>query len=254
MMQTGARGYNAKANDGYRCDGQVTEMLIAPQTYLRLSAQYQRGCVFCHPDPLLVGRTTENFGACLDVAPLTAGHLIVYSSEHYSCSAELPASLFGELDGLRSGMRSLLERLFGPVIVYEHGREGHCLSEGPEHRLCHHFHSHCVAVDVDLNRELSARFVRYPMASYSDVIDLYDEFGNYLYFEDTSGTMNFYSAGGNVERHLFRTLIANHLDSPERAEWLNYKWPEILEEGLLTLRNADGWSVRERAEVSRSGS
>jgi len=204
--------------------------------YEDLLNQYRRGCVFCAPHSSLVWGRTENFGVCFDVAPLAAGHLIIHSAEHYGCAGELPAEHFRELESARTAVKSRIREVWGAVSLYEHGRAGHCLSDGPEHRLCHHFHLHCIPGDSrKVSEELLQRFERVPLLNYSDIPDTYADHGNYLYLETDDGEKNYLVVGEEIERHLLRTLISTHAGYPERANWREHADRSLLKEGMAAL-------------------
>lgn len=205
------------------------------QTYESMLSWYRRGCVFCHPHPALVLYGTENFQVCFDVAPLVPGHLIVFSRDHHACAGEVPAAHFAELEAVRTEVKRLLRQAWGAVTLYEHGRAGHCLSDGPEHRLCHHFHLHCVPGDTDVSDELVTRFDRLPMSAYHELPEIYAEYGDYLYLETDTGQMSYLVVQEEIERHLLRTLIAKRGGHPERADWRAYADRSVLVEGMATV-------------------
>jgi diadenosine tetraphosphate (Ap4A) HIT family hydrolase len=207
-----------------------------PVLHQAIAERYQQGCVFCSPHPALVLLQSENFEVCFDVAPILPGHLIIYSREHLACAGALPRKHMGELDALRQDVASLLRRTYGACTFYEHGRAGHCLSDGPEHRLCHHFHLHCVPGDHSITRELSVRFPTLSMSAYGELIDLYEQYGDYLYLEPDSGKMSFLVVAEEIERHLLRTKIAEHCGHPARANWRENADFSVLAEGMARVR------------------
>jgi diadenosine tetraphosphate (Ap4A) HIT family hydrolase len=206
--------------------------------FAELRSQYQRGCVFCAPDEQLVVANTSNFGVCFDVAPLWPGHLILHSKEHYSCGGELSGELYDEAVALKNVIARVLRAEFGAVTFYEHGRAGHCLTDGPEHRLCHHYHLHSLPADADVTPELKARFTTMPVAEYADLNRMFEEYGDYLYVENDNGEASYCVVDGPIERHLLRTMTSTHLGFPERADWKNFGSYELLDEGMTRLRTA----------------
>ena len=196
---------------------------------------YQRGCVFCDPHPATLWTSTANFGVCFDVAPLVAGHLIVFSKDHHGCAGELPPEHLDELSDVRNEVRDAIRATYGSVTSYEHGRAGHCLTDGPEHRLCHHFHLHCVPGDNDVADELGPRFRRITLTDYQTITDVYPEYGNYLFLENDAGDMSYFVVDREIERHLLRTLIANREGHPERADWRAHASRELLVTGMRDL-------------------
>lgn len=203
--------------------------------YQEILGQFRTGCVFCEPDPELVATSEENLYVIFDVAPLTPGHLIVHSREHHACAGELPGVDLPMVRKLMDEVKSIVRSRFGTATAYEHGRAGHCLSDGPEHRLCHHFHLHCVPGDYRLGDTLAERFERIPVRDYEQMGELYEQYGDYLYLESDDGQGSYFVVSEAIERHLMRTLIADLLGAPERASWRNYRDSHLLTEGMQAL-------------------
>lgn len=197
-------------------------MGLLPSEYEVIRSMSNKDCVFCEPHPALMLHTTEHFSVTLDVAPLVEGHLILHSKSHWGCSGEVPAELFDELLALKELVRDRLATAYGPVSFYEHGRAGHCLNDGPEHRLCHHFHLHAVPVTGNVSHVLRQQLRETDVASYRNMPDLYDRFGVYLYYEDPDGQKYFYPASTEIPRHFLRSVVSEHIGHPDRANWREY--------------------------------
>jgi diadenosine tetraphosphate (Ap4A) HIT family hydrolase len=204
--------------------------------YAEILSQYRQGCVFCAPDESLILYSRENFGVVFDVSPLAPGHLIIHSHEHHGCAGEVERDTMAELDDLRREVKDLVRARFGAATLYEHGRAGHCLSDGPEHRLCHHFHLHCMPGDVDVFDRLANRFQHLELTAYGEITDTYEQYGDYLYLESDDGRMSYFVVDTPIERHLMRTLISERLGHPERADWRSYGDVELLVAGMGALR------------------
>lgn len=211
---------------------------IGPELYEELLHGYQQGCVFCSTAPELELDRTERFALTFDVAPLTPGHLILHSQEHFACAGEVPEEYFDELESLRDRAARLLRELYGAVTFYEHGRAGHCLSDGPEHRLCHHFHLHLVPGDIEVSETLRSRFEHFTPAGVRGLVKLYEQYGDYLFLESDAGASWYFMVDHEIERHLLRTLIARAIGSQERADWRMAQDPALLREGIAAIRPA----------------
>jgi diadenosine tetraphosphate (Ap4A) HIT family hydrolase len=207
--------------------------------YARILGQYAHGCVFCSADEALVLTEGDRFGVLFDPSPLVAGHLIIYSREHHACAGEVPRPEVAELDRLRLDVTRLVRDRFGAATLYEHGRAGHCLSDGPEHRLCHHFHLHVVPGDIDVSDRLCGRFDQVALARYGDITDVYEQYGDYLYLETDDGHQRYFVVDQPIERHLMRTLISERIGHPERASWRDHADRALLVEGMASLRTSE---------------
>lgn len=201
-----------------------------------LLQQYQHGCVFCEPSAALVLGETANFRLMLDVAPVRPGHLILHSKEHFSCAGDVPKNLIGELAAYRTAVQSRMASEFGGWTAYEHGRAGHCLSDGIEHRLCHHFHLHLMPGTSNVAQTLAERFQRVQLHAYEDIVPTYADYGDYLYVEGE--VLEFFPVDTPIERHLLRTLIATEDGHPERADWKAFQDPQPLIESHNLARSA----------------
>jgi diadenosine tetraphosphate (Ap4A) HIT family hydrolase len=210
-------------------------------TYQSLLDQYRYGCVFCDPQPTLTWGRTDNFRVLFDVAPLTAGHLIISSVEHHACSGEVPIQQFPELEAVRTAVKTRIREIWGSVTLYEHGRVGHCLTDGPEHRLCHHYHLHCVPGDhVEVSDQLRKRFQALSLSDYTGIPELFAEYADYLYVETDAGEMWYLVVKGEIERHLLRTMVAQQLGHPQRGDWRRFRDASLLVEGMAALGESAG--------------
>jgi len=176
-------------------------------------------CIFCYPEPELLFMSTEHFNVIFDKYPLIEGHLVIHSKEHWGCAGEVPDEIFYELNQIKGYIKELLDLKYGTVSFYEHGRAGHCISYGIEKRLCHHFHLHALPLAHDISSILQERFIELKMDKFDEIKEMFDRFGEYLFFESSHEKKHFFIANGEIESHLLRTLIAQALNRPERSNW-----------------------------------
>ena len=117
-----------------------------------------------------------------------------------------------------------MEEVYGKVIFFEHGRAGHCgITYGLDLRVCHHFHLHILPADIDISKTINQKHEQKNMKLYSQIIDMYNKFGNYLFFENTKGDKYFYPASDDsLPTHYLATVVSDYLNTPERANWQNY--------------------------------
>lgn len=142
----------------------------------------QKDCIFCKVE-FRVLFSTESFIVALDNFPLTEGHLLIFSREHYGCGGELPKINLLDLIQLKDKVSFLLRNIYGKVIFYEHGRAGHCVSFSPDERLCHHFHLHALPLSCDVSINLDEQFQRTDMPSYALIDDFFNKYGEYLFLK-----------------------------------------------------------------------
>lgn len=212
---------------------------LDPDGYEAIRLAFREGCVFCDPDPRLVLWRSDHFTVMLDVAPIVEGHVIVAAHDHVDCIGDLGSDDAAELVEVLGGVRDLLEARYGrAVTTYEHGRAGACVSDGIEHRLCHHMHLHALPVDGHAARAmLAARAVTtVELGGPADIPSTYERYGEYLYFAAANSPAMFVPVGDEpVERHLLRTLVATEESVPERADWRSCSGLELLVAGHTTI-------------------
>jgi diadenosine tetraphosphate (Ap4A) HIT family hydrolase len=200
-----------------------------------------RRCFFCyHPREGEV-LATRSFSVVLDDSPLVEGHLLIHPREHWGCAGELPPDQMAELVDVREQVRELLLRSYGVASFYEHGRAGHCSSNGD----CNHFHLHALPIDVSIETPLAARFRRFDPKTYDSMPDLFERMGDYLYFEDHAGRMSYFPASVEIESHLLRTLIANAIGQPERANWESMRDPALVASAYRRFESLHGKRSRQ---------
>ncbi|MFA6066744.1 MAG: hypothetical protein WC707_06200 [Candidatus Babeliaceae bacterium] len=183
---------------------------------------HQKGCIFCEAKFNKILLSTENFIIALDDFPLTEGHLLIFSKEHHGCGGELPKKNLIDLIDLKNKVSSLLQQIYGKVSFYEHGRAGHCVSFGPDEIMCHHFHLHALPISCDISITLDTEFQRCDIPSYQTIDDFFYKFGEYLFFENSQNKGAFYPVVNKIQSHLLRTMIAESLKAPERADWEHF--------------------------------
>ncbi len=202
--------------------------MITHATHDRLRALSRAGQIFLSRDPEQLGlvlRETENFRVFFDLCPLAEGHLMIVSKASFGCAGEIDTALFPELLALRSDVEQLLRSTYDrPVISYEHGRAGSCLTHNPwdqrRHVECHHFHLHFLPVQLDVHQPLSARYPATTFTRYDDIAELFARKGNYIYFAPSTTEHRFYAVHEKeVPPHHMRTVIGHALGETGSCSW-----------------------------------
>jgi diadenosine tetraphosphate (Ap4A) HIT family hydrolase len=204
---------------------------LDPSSFETIWRAFERGCVFCEPDPKLVIARAGRFMLTADVSPLRPGHMILHSVSHVSCGGELQDAEMSELWTMYGIVRDRVSAMTGGYIAYEHGRAGSCLSDGFEHRLCHHFHLHIMPGATDLRTPLAERFEEVPIRDFREVSSVYESYGPYLFVESDRDPAVF-AADEDIERHLLRTLIARADGDESLGDWKAKASAERLVESL----------------------
>ncbi|MWV60755.1 HIT family protein [Rathayibacter sp. VKM Ac-2754] len=174
-------------------------------------------CVFCRSNPRKVWES-RGLAVCSDPAPLSPGHLLVYTTEHHPSAAYIGVESAATLDLLVEALSTRIRSAFGDVVLFEHGRTGHCLRSRPGERMCHHMHVHLIPGALDL-RTLAALGQSVVLSSWTDVIDLGSQADGYAVVGGGSAPLVFYPVSHSLPPHYLRTVIAEARSTPELADW-----------------------------------
>lgn len=178
-------------------------------------------CIFCEPPLKKVLVETANFYVTYDACALLDGHVEIHAKEHIGCSAEINPEHQQEFIRLKKWVGDLIQDIYGCVSFYEHGRAGHC-SMTVDGVICHHFHMHALPLQDDISAEVTILVKPIVIASEEEIPALYERYDQYLYFENTSGKKFFFPVRKPIPSHYLRTVIAESIGHPERADWENY--------------------------------
>lgn len=178
-------------------------------------------CIFCEPPRKKILAETDNFYVTYDACALLDGHIELHSKEHIGCSAEVDSEMYDEFIDLKKWMGELVKETYGQVSFYEHGRAGHC-SMTVDGVICHHFHMHALPLSEDVSPQVTSLVKPIMIQSEREIPELYEQYDQYLYLENTLGQKFFYPVNQPIPSHYLRTVIAEAINHPERADWENY--------------------------------
>lgn len=180
----------------------------------------KKNCLFCKPNSSKkIIYETDNFYVTFDDSPLLEGHIIIHTKIHYGCSGEIPADQMPEFISLKNQVKNMIESSYGSCSFYEHGRAGHC-SILDEDLLCEHFHLHALPLEMDISNEITnvSNFKKILLKKTEDILTYYEKYDHYLLYEHKD-RLYFYPVTNKIPSHFLRTIIANNIKHPERADW-----------------------------------
>ena len=179
-------------------------------------------CIFCEPPKKKILVETKSFYVTYDACALLDGHAEIHTKDHIGCSAEVSEEIFDEFVNLKAWLGKLVSDIYGDVSFYEHGRAGHC-SMTIDGVICHHFHMHALPFTNDISSRIASD-ISEPIIIKNEyeILKLYEEYDQYLYFENTQGIKYFFPVNGDIPSHYLRTVIAKSIGRPERADWEHY--------------------------------
>jgi diadenosine tetraphosphate (Ap4A) HIT family hydrolase len=174
-------------------------------------------CLFCNRSELLVVQTPSVF-VQLDDAPIVEGHVLLCPRLHYPSMADVPRDVAADADRVLDGVIAVYEEVYGPTIVYEHGRTGQCLRRNPGERICHHAHVHLVPLDADVAAAVELG-QHAPFTSLRDLAELAYDVEGYIVAGSSKSGRRYFPVTRPMGPHYLRTLVATLAGVPERADW-----------------------------------
>ncbi|MEV8509084.1 HIT domain-containing protein [Actinoplanes sp. NPDC051475] len=175
------------------------------------------GCLFCvRTDHIVV--ETEHVFISLDDAPIVEGHVIVCPRLHYPSMADVPAEVARDADRLLDNLIEAYQRIYGPTVIYEHGRTGQCLRRNPDERICHHSHLHMMPLATDLPG--SVELSQYAdFTSLAELAELAGDVEGYILAGSSLSTRRYFPVTRPLGPHYLRTLASTLAGVPDRADW-----------------------------------
>jgi ATP adenylyltransferase len=163
---------------------------------------------------------TQHFVAVPSLGALLPGWMLISPKQHYICTGAIPESLIPELLQFKSDVSQCISRLFGEVVLFEHGPSAPSCDVG-----CgvDHAHLHVVPIVTDLISAVTSFLPENLEWIPGDLIGCrraYMERLSYLYVEK--------AGQGNIATHadfgsqLFRRAIARELNRIDEYNWRDF--------------------------------
>lgn len=176
----------------------------------------KENCSHCDPRSFALKyplEVTNNFWVVCDVHPIIEGHILIIPKKHIVCVGAYPKELFQEFIVLYYKISQFIQKTYGKVSSFEHGKIGQTV-----------FHSHVHLLPYKGNPttiipEGETKFFK--IDDLSQLINIFNKDSQYLFF----------SIGGNKwvvdtaigAPRFFRDRFSNALNRPERGNWKNMK-------------------------------
>jgi diadenosine tetraphosphate (Ap4A) HIT family hydrolase len=184
-------------------------------------------CEFCHelsgsgensfdriyrfqPRTRVISRSA-NFVVVPSLGQLSEGHLLLLPVGHWTALADLPKSLFDEFEALRADTCSILQKEYGPCLLFEHGvREGDSGGCG-----IYHAHGHAVPFPPELDpiARLMSAFPHQEIGKLSEIREKCADLSGYIFYQDSRSKSHVFAAP-NLPSQYMRKLLAGVLGAP----------------------------------------
>ena len=159
--------------------------------------------------------SSENFIVIPALGPLSEGHLLLLTRDHYLNLSQIPSVLFAELSLLISFLKKVLTYTYGPTILFEHGP----ISESRKAGCCiTHAHIHLLPLKNDIESQLSSDFERNEATGIGD-LTTQEQLISYIYYENQIGESYIYEVNDNLPSQYVRQIIAQSIGKPEIWNW-----------------------------------
>ncbi len=152
---------------------------------------------------------TTSFHVVCDPHPITEGHVLIIPKQHLSCIGEYPQNIMEGLLDLHAKVSDFIQKTYGSVASFEHGKVG---------QTVYHSHIHILSYGgepEDIVPEGQDKLT--PISSLSDLVDIYDRDGGYL-FESFGNNKWVVDIALGAPR-FFRDRFACALGRPELGNW-----------------------------------
>lgn len=193
---------------------------IGESEFQTILKKNKKKCLFCEPSsPKKILFETDNFFVTFDDSPLLEGHIMIHTKTHYGCCGEISEELFDEFIDLKSQVQDLIQDLYGVCSFYEHGRAGHC-SISADETLCEHFHLHALPFSEDISNEIAHQHEKFILGDIRELSSYYEQYDQYLLYENEEA-IYFFPVVDKISNHFLRTIVAQKLGCPDKANWEN---------------------------------
>jgi diadenosine tetraphosphate (Ap4A) HIT family hydrolase len=181
----------------------------------------EKDCVFCKPESFKETLVAEdkNFWITATLGQITdGGYLLVIPKTHYACIGEMTAEGAAKVAALNDFLRETLKKEYGcEVAGFEHGIGGQSIK---------HAHWHVIPAAVDFTAKIGRDFQTCETDALASLRDVPRSYGftrePYLLWQTPDGQLRIcyvHQGAEAVPKQYLRTLAAEALKQPERADW-----------------------------------
>ncbi len=189
-------------------------------------------CYLCSLQEKYIIKEYKNFTLLIDPFPITIGHMMIVSNEHYGCIGELPIDLLKDLKVHLEVISNNLKNQNKDIIFYEHGRAGVCAKDLWGFQ-CSHMHLHVLPLSLSLHDKLEKLFFSQQVHNLLYFREFFHAFGEYLYFQKNNIGKLYNINQIKILPHLLRTFICEKINMEHLSDW------EVYKDHLLIKKNID---------------
>ena len=174
--------------------------------------------------------SSKNFWIVCDAHPLIEGHILIIPKEHISCMGALNEKDFEKYKELYAKVLLFLQKNYGNVGIFEHGRMG---------QTVFHAHTHFLPFNKSIEKIVPENNSVKTIFKIDELKTEFRDKGNYLFVALNNQKWLVNIDIGYTE--FFRTRFANLLNVSKRGNWkkaeANEKLMNILNCDIHQLKN-----------------
>lgn len=155
------------------------------------------------------------FLALTGLGALTEGYVLIIPKGHYISIGAIPENQFQALTDFCNRVRTIIEQVFGPVVIFEHGMS-HCHSAGG---CIDHAHIHFIPTETGFRSEFKANFKEERIKKLVELKKFADNNIPYLFYENTRKEKFVYLSIDNIPSQYIRKLWAKKVGKPDEWDW-----------------------------------
>ena len=206
---------------------------------------FENDCIFCN-----IGRgslcenkientiisETPDFLIIPALGPLTEGHVLMITKQHYHNFFEIPDSIIDEFHQCKRHICNKLESIYGKILIFEHGNiDNSKINAGASIK---HAHLHILPDVADLLPQLTTLFQYKKLKSVR--LSIMTENKPYLYYEKYKrGSWIFY-VEKSLPTQFLRKMLSNFIGKNEAWDWQRFPSKDLVNN---TLKKLDRYST-----------
>ena len=169
----------------------------------------------------------DEFVAVPAIGSLVPGYILVVYKKHIYSMAQLPNTKIEILLEFCNYISLVMEKLWGPSVVFEHGA---CSTSEDAGSCISHAHWHIVPTNYDLR----PRYIRFTRISSFEIFASQNKGQKpYLFLKDHYG--NHISEDASKEKQVFRKVLSKKVNKEFEWDWANFPFMHNIKETIAKV-------------------
>jgi diadenosine tetraphosphate (Ap4A) HIT family hydrolase len=165
---------------------------------------------------------------------LTEGYVLLLPKAHYLSIGKLPQDEMSELVRVKDAVGSLIKRLYGQVVFFEHGMSSSNRGGG----CTEHAHLHVCPCSTDFRPYLRCNFPERQISHLSELSEIAQADIPYLFYENVTGAKFVYPLSEHIPSQYLRKVWAQCVGKPQEWNWAEHIGEDNIARTIQRLRDA----------------